>query len=176
MWPLLLNTSTTSTCSLVQVQSGQCRQAKTNGAPGCRLKRANKCGDSFSSVASNSLALVVKSLPYFCPLCPPRLAYGPSSGSPIGNLHNTHSFDFQAQEYLKMSSRHVHPGPAAGKTMWSSTFSSEILGARQLYCYISTARTLRNTSAKVSLLERRVCHTGGMLGPFLRVARISDQV
>ena len=113
MWPLLLNTSTTSTCSLVQVQSGQCRQAKTNGAPGCRLKRANKCGDSFSSVASNSLALVVKSLPYFCPLCPPRLAYGPSSGSPIGNLHNTHSFDFQAQEYLKMSSRHVHPGPAA---------------------------------------------------------------
>ncbi len=61
-----------------------------------------------------------------------------------------------------------------GKNMWSSTFSSEILGARQLYCYISTA--LRNTSVKVSLLERRVCHTGGMLGPFLGVARISDQV
>lgn len=66
---------------------GSHEQAGGSGAPGCRLKRANKCGDNLSSVESNSLDLVMKSSPYFCPLCPPGLAYGPSSGSPICNPH-----------------------------------------------------------------------------------------
>ncbi len=159
------------------VRMGQFRQAKRSGAPGCRLRRANKGGDSFSSVESNSLGLVMKSSPNFCPLCPLGLMYIPSSGSPIGSLHKTQQLGFSGLRVGRECQADLCTlALLHSRSMWTSMFPHKSPRACQPRPTLCTTHTLRNIPAISYLLKRRVCTQEVCLKNILGVARIRDHI